>query len=54
MKHEQITKNIICSAMKVHSDLGNGVQELIYQRALKIEMTDNGLSFELEKEMPSI
>lgn len=37
--------------MKVHSVLGNGFQEIIYQRALAIEMTLAGLSFEMEKEM---
>jgi GxxExxY protein len=34
MKHEEITHKIIGCAMKVHSTLGNGFQEVIYQRAL--------------------
>lgn len=38
--------------MQVHNTLGSGFQELIYQRALVIEFTFNGLSFEREKEMP--
>ena len=42
---------IIGCAMKVHSSLGNGFQEVIYQRALAIEMTFQGLSFAREKEM---
>lgn len=37
--------------MKVHSALGNGFQEVIYQRALVIEMTNQGLSFAREMEM---
>lgn len=37
MKHEEITHKIIGCAMKVHSRLGNGFQEVIYQRALAIE-----------------
>jgi len=37
--------------MVVHSTLGNGFQEVIYQRALAIEMRLNGLNFEREKEM---
>jgi GxxExxY protein len=37
--------------MKVHSTLGNGFQEVIYQRALAIEMGIEGLDFEREKEM---
>jgi GxxExxY protein len=47
-----ITHKIIGCAMKVHSTLGCGFQEVIYQRALAIEMTLAGLSFEREMEMP--
>ena len=38
--------------MQVHTVLGNGFQEVIYQRALAIEMTKQGLSFHRELEMP--
>ena len=51
MKYEDLTKRIIGCAMKVHSTLGNGFQEVIYQRALAIEMEYQGLLFEREKEM---
>lgn len=37
--------------MKVHSTLGNGFQEVIYQRALAIEMQKQGLEFQREMEM---
>lgn len=37
--------------MKVNSFLGNGFPEIIYQRALAIEMELSGLKFEMEKEM---
>lgn len=37
--------------MHVHRVLGNGFQEVIYQRALAIEMRFGGLEFEREKEM---
>ena len=37
MKEEEITYKIIGSAMKVHTTLGNGFQEVIYQRCLAIE-----------------
>ena len=50
-KYSEITKNIIGCAMKVHATLGNGFQEVIYQRALAIEMNKQGLSFERELEM---
>jgi len=53
-KYEDITQRIIGCAMKVHSTLGNGFQEVIYQRALEIEMSIEGLKFEREKEMPII
>ncbi len=51
-KHSDITSKIIGCAMKVHSTLGNGFQEVIYQRALAIEMRKTGLYFEREMEMP--
>lgn len=51
-KYEEITKKIIGAAMKVHSVLGNGFQEVIYQRALEIEMRKWGLLFVREFNMP--
>ncbi|MFT6202679.1 MAG: GxxExxY protein [Spirosomataceae bacterium] len=51
MKHQDLTHKIIGCAMKVHSALGNGFQELIYQRALAIEMTNQGLLFQREMTM---
>ena len=51
MKYEEITHKIIGAAMKVHSVLGNGFQEVIYQRALAIEMEKQGLGFKREMEM---
>ena len=38
--------------MKVHNTLGNGFQEVIYQRCLAIELEKAGLIFEREKEQP--
>ena len=51
MKYEEITHKIIGAAIKVHSVLGNGFQEVIYQRALAIEMEKHGLGFKRELEM---
>ena len=51
-KYEEITKKIIGAAMKVHTALGNGFQEVIYQRALEIEMRKSGLQFVREFNMP--
>ena len=47
-----ITHKIIGCAMQVHKTLGNGFQEVIYQRALAIEMSLAELSFQREMEMP--
>jgi GxxExxY protein len=51
MKYEEITGKIIGCAMKVHTTLGNGFQEVIYQRALAIEMKKQGLAYKREMEM---
>ncbi len=51
LKYKDITQKIIGAAMKVHSTLGNGFQEVIYQRALEIEMKLFGLIFQREFEM---
>ncbi len=51
MEHEELTSRIIAAAMKVHTGLGNGFQEVIYQRAMEIEMPFHNLAFEREKEM---
>jgi len=52
MKYEELTHKIIGCAMRVHSSRGNGFREVIYQRAMEIEMVDNGISFSREYEMP--
>ena len=44
-KYQAITKKIIGAAMKVHSTLGNGFTEIIYQRALAVEFTKASLLF---------
>lgn len=51
-KYDEITRKIIGAAMKVHSTLGNGFQEVIYQRAMEIEMRKSGLLFVREFNMP--
>lgn len=50
-KYSDLTAKIIGAAMEVHKILGNGFQEVIYQRALAIELAENGLSFVREQEM---
>lgn len=46
-----LTGKIIGCAMEVHRNLGNGFQEVIYQRALAIEMTLQSIDFSREHEM---
>jgi GxxExxY protein len=52
MLYEDLTRRIIGCAMEVHKRLGNGFQEVIYQRALAIEMEIAGMGFQREMEMP--
>lgn len=52
LKYKEITEKIIGAAMKVHSALGNGFQEVIYQRALEIELSEMSVSFAREFNMP--
>ncbi len=51
MEYEELTHRIIGCAMKVHRILGNGFQEVIYQRALAVEFEKQGLGFQREMEM---
>lgn len=51
-KYSDITSAIIGAAMEVHTLLGNGFQEVIYQRALEKELTLRNVTFQREFEMP--
>lgn len=51
-KYSELTSKIIGCAMTVHKALGNGFQEVIYQRALAIEMQIADIAFNREFEMP--
>jgi len=52
MKYSELTGKIIGCAMEVHRILGNGFQEVIYQRAQEIEMNSKEIKFKREFEMP--
>ena len=52
MIDDKLTYQIIGCALEVHKTLGNGFQEVIYQRCLAIEMESAGLSFGREIEQP--
>jgi GxxExxY protein len=53
LKYKDITEKIIGASFDVHSFLGNGFQEVIYQRALAYEMSQRNLEFvrEIEKDI---
>lgn len=50
-KYSDITEKIIKAAMNVHSILGNGFQEVIYQRALAIEFDLMNIPYQRELAM---
>ncbi len=50
LKYKDITEKIIGASFEVHGFLGNGFQEVIYQRALAWEMPKAGLKFDREIE----
>lgn len=50
LKHKEITEKIIGAAFEVHNFLGNGFQEVIYQRALAWEMSQKNLNYQREIE----
>ena len=51
-KYSVLAGKVIGCAMTVHSALGNGFQEVIYQKALAIEMANQHILFSREREMP--
>ncbi|MDQ2718616.1 MAG: GxxExxY protein [Bacteroidota bacterium] len=51
-KYGEITEKIIGSAFRVHGTLGNGFQEVIYQRAMALEFNSISLQYAREFEMP--
>ena len=50
-KQDELTHKIIGCAMEVHNTLGNGFQEIIYQRCLSIELSEKGIEHKREFEM---
>ena len=51
MKHEEITHKIIGCAYKVHNTLGFGFLESIYKKAMVVEFTKLGFTYEVEKQL---
>ncbi|GAB3415635.1 GxxExxY protein [Niabella aquatica] len=51
-KYKDLTEKIIGAAMQVHSHLGNGFKEIIYQRALAIELDSLQIEYKQEYHIP--
>lgn len=52
MKSEQITREIIAAAMRVHSELGPGLLESAYEACLFHELLKQGFRVERQKPVP--
>ena len=50
LQYSEITEKVIGASFEVHKFLGNGFQEVIYQRALAWELTQRNLEFVREIE----
>ena len=50
--NKELTERIIAAAIRVHKELGPGFLEAMYEEALALELTSNGLSFERQKLLP--
>src|SRR6185503_1123936 len=50
VEKDELTYKVIGCAMKVHNTLGNGFQEVIYQRCMAIELAKAGVGFTREQE----
>ncbi|MBA2761403.1 MAG: GxxExxY protein [Segetibacter sp.] len=52
LKYSELTEIIINAAMKVHRSLGPGFPEIIYQRALEVELKRRDINYKAEQELP--
>nr|WP_317198178.1 GxxExxY protein [Hymenobacter terricola] len=51
-EYTELTRAVIGCAMTVHRKLGRGFPEVVYQRALAIELYKNAISAEREVDLP--
>jgi GxxExxY protein len=51
LEHGEITEQIVGAAFEVHSVLGYGFLEKVYQRAMQVELTARGLKAETESKI---
>lgn len=50
--HHELTREIISAAFEVHSELGGGLLEKVYERALALELTNRGLNVKTQIAIP--
>lgn len=48
----QLTSDIISACIAVHRELGPGLLEVVYQRAVSIELNSRGVSHDVERSVP--
>ena len=51
LEHGEITEQIVGAAFEVHSVLGDGFLEKVYQRAMQVELIARGLKAETESKI---
>ncbi len=54
MKHEELSREVIGAAMAIMNELRPGLDEKLYERALKIEIEARGLGVEQQKSYPVV
>ena len=54
MNDDNLCTMILAAAFRVHSRLGPGLLESVYQRVLTYELTKGGLSTEVQKSIPIV
>lgn len=52
MEINELTSKIIGAAMRVHSELGPGLLESVYQKCMEYELREGGLAFQAEVDVP--
>lgn len=53
MRENQVAREIVDAAFKVHSTLGPGLLEHVYKMAMACEFEKRGLRFDLERGIPA-
>ena len=54
MNENEIAEKIIGLALKVHSTLGPGLLESVYEKAMAFELQRNGFKIDVQKTLPVI